>query len=90
MTNDSHYRDCSDCAGFAFSDGVSMFTASKVYKCCVYCGDRRWRVISEGNAKDMRSAARKGNRADTGHRYCVTLSMCAGIGDYVNLPAPRD
>jgi len=70
---------------------MAKFTipVSRVYKLCEHVADCVWRVVSEGSADRMRSAFRAAKRDCKGHRFCIVLSMCKGIGDCINLPAPR-
>jgi len=64
-----------------------MFT--KVYKLCEFGDDCVWRVVSEGGAERMRSALRAAKRDHKGRKFCVSLSMCKGIGESINLPIPK-
>jgi hypothetical protein len=67
-----------------------MFTKSKVYKLCEFGADDTWRVVSEGSAERMRSAFRAAKRDCKGRKFCVAFSMCEGIGESINLPAPKE
>jgi len=65
-----------------------MILTCRVYKCCERVSGDNWRVVDEGNKEKMRSAVRAAKREGNGKSYCLVLSMCAGIGDCVNLSVP--